>query len=432
MNPSRVPEKLLLLLVLITIGVLLFHAPLLETRLVITSSDDVHKVALDSDVQDGGNSKIEWLDREGLHWRCKLRQAWELPFCGMQIHFSASHLEGIDLSDYSHINLSLEYRGSGNSVRLFLRNRHPAYTKADEMRSTKFNMIELDTRWGPDYQDVKLDYFSVADWWLQLYELEIEHSVTDFSNVSVIEILSGTGLDSGVHEFKLNRLELVGVRFSIENLYLGIILVWICAISLYLALRIRALNVVIESGKAKEAELTEINALLDQRSQTLEERVKKDPLTGAYNRAGIEDSLTIAVHNWKYKHLPLSLLLLDVDHFKNVNDNHGHAVGDDVLRELSALVSDNIRAGDHFARWGGEEFILVCDNTKLAHAKELAEKLRELISTNSFSHQLEVTVSIGVAQIKRNETLEALFHRADRALYRAKENGRNRVRSASN
>lgn len=432
MNLSRIPEKLLLLLVLVTIGVLLFQKPLLETRLVLNSTDDAYKVALDSDVQDGGNTKTEWLDRDKLSWRCELGQDWDYPFCGMQIHFSKSHLQGIDLSNYTHINLSLEYRGSGNSVRLFLRNSHRAYTKADEIRSTKFNMIELDTRWGPDYKDVKLDYFRVADWWLQLYELDIKHSVTDFRNVSLIEIQSGTGLNSGVHEFKLNRLELVGARFSIENLYLGIILVWISAISLYLAVRIRALNVAIESGKAKEAELTEINALLDQRSQTLEQRVKKDPLTGAYNRAGIEDSLTTAIHNWKYKQLPLSLLLLDVDHFKIVNDQYGHAVGDDVLRELSALVSNNIRAGDHFARWGGEEFILVCDNTKLAHAKELAEKLRELISNNSFSHQLEVTVSIGVAQIKRNETLEALFNRADRALYRAKEGGRNRVCIASN
>lgn len=432
MNPSRTPEKLLLLLVLITIGVLLFRAPLLETRLVLTTTDDVHRVALDSDAQDGGNTQIEWLDRQELSWRCELGENWAYPFCAMQIYFSDSYLQGVDLSNYSFINLSLEYRGSGNSVRFFLRNSHPAYTKANEIRSTKFNMIELDTRRGPNYENVKLDYFRVADWWLQLYELEIEHSVTDFSNVSLIEIQSGTGLQPGVHEFKLNRLELVGARFSTENLYLGIILVWIGAISLYLALRIRALNVAIESGKAKEAELTEINVLLDQRSQTLEERVKKDPLTGAYNRAGIEDSLTTAVHNWKYKQLPLSLLLLDVDHFKDVNDKHGHAVGDDVLRELSALVSDNIRAGDHFARWGGEEFILLCDNTKLPHAKELAEKLRKLISVNSFSHQLEVTVSIGVAQIKRNETLEALFNRADRALYRAKESGRNRVCIASN
>lgn len=427
MNPGRTPEKLLLLLVLITVCVLLFHAPLLETRLVLTSSDDVHRVVLDSDVQDGGNTKTKWLDREELSWRCELGKGWEFPFCGMQIHFSESHLQGIDLSNYSHINLSLEYRGSGNSIRVFLRNSHPAYTKPDEIRSTKFNMIELDTRWGPEYQDVKLDYFRVADWWLQLYELEIEHSVTDFSNVSLIEIQTGTGLGVGVHEFKLHRLELVGARFSVENLYLGIILVWICAISLYLAYRIRALNLEIESGKAKEAELTEINALLDQRSQTLEERVKKDPLTGAYNRAGIEDSLTTAIHNWKYKQLPLSLLLLDVDHFKTVNDTFGHAVGDDVLRELSALVSENIRVGDHFARWGGEEFILVCDNTDLVHAKELAEKLRELISNYSFSHQLTVTVSIGIAQIKQGETLEHLFYRADRALYVAKESGRNQV-----
>src|SRR5690606_20830292 len=164
------------------------------------------------------------------------------------------------------------------------------------------------------------------------------------------------------HNFTLKRLELVGLRISVEQLYLGIIVVWIIAILLYLASRIRILTLAVQAGKERQLELTEINALLDQRSRTLEEKVKMDPLTGAYNRAGIEGSLKEAFHNWKYNRKPLSLLLLDVDNFKIINDTHGHAVGDEILRELTHVVSKHIRADDHFARWGGEEFIIVSGN----------------------------------------------------------------------
>jgi len=126
---------------------------------------------------------------------------------------------------------------------------------------------------------------------------------------------------------------------------------------------------------------------------------------------------------------PLSLLLFDVDHFKQVNDSHGHAVGDTVLRELTQLVSENIRDGDKFARWGGEEFIIVCGNTELEKACALAEKLREKISSNKFYKDLHVSASFGVAQIKHDESLGKLFNRTDKGLYLAKDAGRNAVRS---
>lgn len=426
------PEKLLILLVLVTIGVLLFPQALLETRLVIDSAEDVHRVALDSDVQDGGNTKTEWLDRQNLHWRCDLGQAYAFPFCGMQLYFSSSYLDGVDLSRYSHINLRLDYRGSSDSVRLFLRNSHPAYTKPEEIRSTKFNMVELDAsrNQGGEYRGIQLSYFRVADWWLQLYPMDMRHTTADFSNVGLIEIQSGTGLSDGIHEFQLHRLELVGLRIPMEQLYLTIIVVWICAVLMYLMVRIRVLTLAVRRGQEQQAELREVNELLDRRSQTLEARIKLDPLTGAYNRTGIEESLHTAFSNWHLNRQPLSLLLIDLDYFKTVNDNYGHAAGDDILRELSTLVSEHIRNNDHFARWGGEEFIVVCDNTDLHQARELAEKLRRLIGEHRFSYDLQVAVSIGVGRIRAGESLETLFKRTDQALYEAKRKGRNRVEIA--
>lgn len=422
-------EKLLLCLVVLTVAILIFRAPILEKRIVIEPGAEGFRTMLDSDVQDGGSTYTEWIDQANLEWRCVLGKAYDYPFCGMQIYFSDSYLRGVNLTNYTHLNLWLDYEGSASAVRIFLRNSNPAYTRPDEIRSTKFNMMELDTRKGSHHDDVQFAYFRVADWWLLLYELEIQHTQIEFSNVGLIEIQTGSGLKGGEHKFKLHRLELVGVHISVETLYLTIIVVWIVAILLYLAWRIRTLSAAVKTGEEKQAELTEINMLLDQRSRTLEQKSKLDPLTGAYNRAGIEGALTEAFRNWKNSRKPLSLLLLDVDYFKKINDTKGHAVGDAVLRELTALVSKNIRSEDSFARWGGEEFIIVCSNTGLVRALDMAEKLRALIDTSTFADALRVSVSIGVAQIHEGETLEALFNRTDQALYRAKENGRNQVRA---
>lgn len=420
-------EKALLMLVILTLGLLLFSDFLLEKRLVIEPGV-AYRTELDSDVQDGGNTVTEWVDQEKLHWRCHLGQAYDYPFCGMQIYFSDDYMRGVDLSNYTHFNLSISYKGEAQSLRVFFRNSNPAYTKPNEMRSTKFNMVELDANKGPNYSAVKFDYFRVADWWVLLYAPEMELLRAEFNNVGLIEIQTGSGLKGGgTHEFQLHRLELVGVYFAMENFYLGIILVWLGAILIYLAYRIWSLSLAVKHGKLKQVELTEINSLLDQRAKTLEEKSKLDPLTGAYNRVGIEESLTDAFHRWKYEGKAFSLLLFDVDYFKNINDTHGHATGDLVLREITNLVSSNIRSEDRFARWGGEEFIIVCSNTELSRAVEMAEKLRRLIDNTLFANSLNVTVSIGAAQIHQGETLEGLFNRTDAALYAAKGAGRNRI-----
>jgi diguanylate cyclase (GGDEF)-like protein len=428
--PQYKAEKLLLLLVLITLAALLFREPLLQSRYVIDASSTDLDFILDDDNQDGGNSVSEWLSREDLRWRCELKAQYLHPFCGMQIRFSDSVLDGVDLSKYSSLDLDLEYEGEANSFRVFFRNAHPTYTKADDIRSAKFNTAELGKTSDSIYRNVQLAHFRVVDWWLQLYDVPLEHTQIDFRNISIIEIQTGTAAPVGEHVFQLNKLEIAGDRVSNEQLYFAIIVCWIAAIVLYLGSRIRLLNRALHAGKKRQQELTQINTLLDQRHKTLEEKIKHDPLTGAYNREGIEESLTEAIQKWNVEGKPLALVIFDVDHFKNINDTRGHAIGDNVLREISGLVSDSIRGSDRFARWGGEEFIIVCANTDIDQAYELAEKLRKRIDGAQFVDNLRVSVSFGVAAIRRGESLESLFNRTDLALYVAKNQGRNRVSRA--
>ena len=126
----------------------------------------------------------------------------------------------------------------------------------------------------------------------------------------------------------------------------------------------------------------------------------------------------------------MSLLMLDVDRFKAVNDEHGHLVGDQVLVELVERIGSRLRESDVLARWGGEEFIVLMPHAAVDDAMALAESLRLLVSSTPMVKDGTVTCSIGVAQYTVGESMDAWLGRADRALYEAKASGRNAVRSA--
>jgi diguanylate cyclase (GGDEF)-like protein len=128
----------------------------------------------------------------------------------------------------------------------------------------------------------------------------------------------------------------------------------------------------------------------------------------------------------RYKSV-FSIALMDIDHFKVINDTYGHNEGDEVLRIMTNAINCNLRKSDVFARWGGEEFILLMPETNLSGAKIAAEKVRELVSCQNYGIVGKVTVSVGVAVAGNDETLEHLVARADEKLYLAKENGRNRT-----
>jgi diguanylate cyclase (GGDEF)-like protein len=128
---------------------------------------------------------------------------------------------------------------------------------------------------------------------------------------------------------------------------------------------------------------------------------------------------------------PISLLIFDIDHFRTINDTHGHLEGDQVLVEMTRLVGEHLRASDLLARWGGEEFVILVPQCGLNEARQLAEKLRLLIAGETFSGVGCITSSFGVADYRPPETADAWLDRADQALYDAKVAGRNRVFPAS-
>ena len=176
-----------------------------------------------------------------------------------------------------------------------------------------------------------------------------------------------------------------------------------------------------------------------QEFNTIQSIAITDKLTGVYNRRFLEERLSAEVRNAQQQRYPLSLALLDIDHFKAVNDSYGHAAGDNVLQKLGLLLRTNLRKGSVVARYGGEEFAIVLPNTVQHTAHFVLENIRKLVEeTISTEDGKPVTVSIGVFEADLDDRggleviQEDLIRKADENLYRAKQGGRNQVCSISN
>jgi len=186
----------------------------------------------------------------------------------------------------------------------------------------------------------------------------------------------------------------------------------------------RILLIIDESSRAaRSGELEALRA----RIGALERLAAMDHLTGAWNRAHLERVIEPELARSLANRLPLSLILFDIDHFKNINDSFGHAVGDAVLRELVRLVRSRTRTTDVLFRWGGEEFVVLVASAGYRRAASVAETLRSTVAGHVFEGAGKVTVSLGVAEHNGDEDMAAWFRRLDEALHAAKRSGRDRV-----
>ena len=184
-----------------------------------------------------------------------------------------------------------------------------------------------------------------------------------------------------------------------------------------------------------QEELLASNQLLEervaQRTQELERLARTDALTGVLNRGGLMERLTLEVDRCARYNSSLSILMIDLDLFKSVNDNHGHPAGDQVLIEVANILTNTCRSSDGVGRHGGEEFLIVLPETNIPKARELSERIRMAVEKHSFCVSpfvnVKLTCSIGVAEFHGESTLSDLLQLTDEMLYRAKREGRNKV-----
>ena len=164
--------------------------------------------------------------------------------------------------------------------------------------------------------------------------------------------------------------------------------------------------------------------------EKLHKEAFRDALTGLGNRRFADLNLDSLLHGWRAHNIPFGVLLLDADHFKNINDTHGHKVGDEVLKMIAKTIAGGLRALDVPCRWGGEEFVVFLPNATVGMLHRVGERLRMLVENSWIVHQglrIAVTVSIGGALSKQDETADSIMERADQKLYSSKEAGRNCV-----
>jgi len=161
-------------------------------------------------------------------------------------------------------------------------------------------------------------------------------------------------------------------------------------------------------------------------NENIIDKSNKDELTGVYNRHAIKSFMNDP--NSKFNNSEVvSCVYIDIDFFKRVNDRYGHTVGDKVLVQISSLIQSSVRKLDYFSRWGGEEFALFCLDSSAEDTKMLIRSLREKINNFNFAHGDKMTCSFGITEIKRGESFMEAFDRADKALYEAKNTGRDKI-----
>ncbi len=193
-----------------------------------------------------------------------------------------------------------------------------------------------------------------------------------------------------------------------------------------------AMNQMVESNRSLVSLITEnqhAKAALAEKNLELERISSTDYLTKLPNRRATELELKEQYRIGERYARKFCIIMVDIDHFKKINDTQGHHMGDEVLRQISSIISNHVRMTDFVGRWGGEEFLVICTETELSSATDLAERLRELVEVSALEPSSPITASFGVAEFQVGETLENVIMRADQHLYLAKQGGRNRVSS---
>lgn len=416
-------------MLIISIGVLVWYHFRGDTKMITINPEQYQYYAAD-DKKVGGISDAILVEKNGKpSMRCTMKKgkyAW--PYCEVAIHFSDSIFEGIDLSSYSKLILDIDYKSAdpNGRLRVYLRNSNPIYTKRNDGASLKFNGVEYEPGFNAGPKEIDLSDFQVMTWWIADYKVPVEHAAPEFSNISIIEIATSSTVKSGDFEMTINSIELRGSWIK-ENTLLKIILyAWLVMIVGYILYEQRRLNKKLKVSTYRESRLRKLNDSLKEKNVEFAELAHRDSLTGARNRNAVRDWLDQMSQQVRWGKQTFSVIYIDIDYFKKINDKLGHQTGDDILREFVLVITSAIKNTDFLVRWGGEEFIVFCPNHNAQQATEKAEHIRKTVEHHLWCHNESLTCSLGVTEMK-DERITEVIARADDALYKAKNAGRNKV-----
>jgi len=421
--PRRSRQSAALLIgISLTLLAVIAHRFLPERRLALDSAKPGATFFL---MQTGGRkpARIEWVDEARFQYTCQLPPEDPGQGCSFTyLLYSTDATQGLDLSRFRSLNLALRYTGDARYLRIAIRDFDPRFSRAEDPNSSKFNSVNLHPKDFAQPLSIGLSEFAVPEWWVGQYDLPRDLVHPDLRNSTAFSIDLLGALDGTRHEIQIDKVEFTGDWISAESWYLGILCVWMVLGTAY------GISQWLRMRRKHREQRRKIRDL-----ETEKEKYQKlstlDALTRVLNRHGIEQF----VESLRAGHMPAGVIVIDLDHFKKVNDQRGHYVGDRVLKTVGEILRAQTRNTDGLGRWGGEEFVLVCPGASLATAADLAEKLRHTITDTNFIPEdpLSITASFGVAATHGDQSFEDAFRQADQALYLAKSRGRNCVVAAA-
>ncbi len=375
-----------------------------------------------------GTSQFQWLNENNRSFRCTYnRPATRYKFCGLDVRQGDGIANGVDLSIYDEMNVQIKYTGESEIIRLFMRNFSPEFSDINNAQDTsKYLRILIPVNDLRESMVIKVRDLAIPSWWILATEIPRSLSTPDINNIVHLGLDVPYPTPFGAHDLELKSLRLTGVYISRGDWYLLILSTWGVLLFIIAIKRDIAFQQKAKLSTQKLAKERVKSKLLKRVGEKYKELSMLDTLTGVFNRRGIYQ-----FYDKCFTKAPLAkgaIIMLDIDHFKPVNDTYGHDIGDSVLHGMGKILRNSVRNHDTVGRWGGEEFIILCVNTDMNGAVFLAEKIRREVEEHTFdtSPTLSITISLGVGLIKPGARLEDCVKLTDLAMYKAKQSGRNR------
>lgn len=429
-KPVKWIHKVVIFLVVATLAIVQLYQVSGNRVITAITPEKFEFIATSDKVDNGVSTSVLSLKDDHYVLDCELiKSEYPWPYCGLSIKINSDPTIGIDLSQYHTFRVNIDYHTSEESsgrLRTYLRNYNPAYSTPDDEYSFKYNGMEFQPGVDGGVIEIPIANLQVMTWWLADNDIALEHSAPEYSNVNLVEFATGSGAKLGKHQIVVKSIEFEGSYISAESLFLILLFVWVGTAIAFLFSELHRSRKRMMIAEKRHAHLKNVNKSLREQNFEFSELANRDELTGTLNRHAVRDWLKAQSQDVKQGYGVFSMLYFDIDHFKSVNDQYGHQMGDHILREFSMVVGSLISSTDKLVRWGGEEFIVFCPETSIAEAQAKAEKIRTIVGQHLWIHGDSLTCSIGVAQMKQERMTETIA-RADEALYQAKHSGRNQV-----
>lgn len=434
-TPARL-SKIIAFLLLATSLVLVLHYSGPQRQLDLKNTYGQQAFIYD-DRPRGGKSVADYIKSPGDGFLCKLVDSNIYKYCGYGINFQDherdapgddnTSIQYVDLSRFTQLYIDMDYEGPAAHVPFGIRTllSDDAYQYIDTnvepntLATYRVAASSLDRPYT-----LALKRINMSTRWMTDKKIPGSFAKPDLTRVSSFGIQIPSSFPQGTYRFEIRKLTLTGPWIAADTLYASIFFFWTGFIALLSLLQLRQIR---KQKIATRSRIKELSAARDEIlnvSRVFEEIAHHDQLTGLLNRQGFKDGA--GEHLEANPQAKFTIILLDLDHFKQINDSYGHNKGDDILAVAARCIKSQVRSADICARWGGEEFLIACPETCDAEAIVIAEKIRKALKAYRDSEipSLQLTGSFGIAEHTPRDSVIYTIERADTALYEAKERGR--------